>query len=668
MMIKRRLLLVCVGVMLLACLGRDSTAQSHIVPFPLGLMGPSVDYVPPSLGSVRRKLNDVAGGGFNIVYEFRGVQEIDEAEEYLNKAAVQGLQVVQNMPTCRAYESDDPMCQQFPVDIWSEAEWATFISTLATHNNLAAWYLPDEIDDYEAAANLYQWVRTYDPLDRPVYANPGSFHQSDIDQFPAFTDFLWAVSYPDLRGEPRALTTHMVNMDANACRGTDTRWGAILQFFDSIHFPEYGTEGYPTPHELRSDNYQAIIGGAKGLWYFNYEMGRGDGLDELWDEMITVADEIIGSGGLDEVILAPDVPQGIEKRIVSGPTQSPLTQGQVYDSIQYLQKWHEGDGTYLFAVNIATDTVEVDFSNLWAVTDTVEVLFEDRTIPITDDSFSDTFAQDDVHIYFYAAPQPAAPLASLTIDKTDSPDPVAPGETLTYTLVYTNGGPSNAQGVTLTDTLPSEMTFNGVVSVEPPLFGPTVTLPYLTWYTPTLAAGASGTLVFTATVDAAATVGTITNTAVITSVTLDDKADNNDAEPTLVAVTHLTVIEADSPDPATVGNALTYAITVTNSGPSTATGIMLTDTLPESVTFGSATPSQGSCSGTGTVICDLGTLTSSATATITIMVTPTARGTIVNTASVTGNEPDPYMDDNTVTEDTTVNLQIYLPLVCRDHY
>lgn len=543
-MIKRRILSVCMVTILVACmvmtllvcLEQGSSAQNHSVPFPLGLMGPSVDNDPPELGTVSEKLADIAAGGFNIVHELRVVQEIDEAELYLNQAEAAGLQVVQNMPTCRAYESDHPLCEQYSVDVWSEAEWATFITTTAAYDNLIAWYLPDEIDDYQAAANLYEWVQTYDPLDRPVYANPGSFSQSDIDQFPAFSDFLWGVSYPELEEEPRALTTHMMKMGAHACRGTDTRWGAILQFFDNTHFPEYGTAGHPTARELRSDSYQAIIGGAKGLWYFSYDMGRGDGMDEQWNEMITITNEIIGSGGLDEVILTPDVPQGIVKRIVSGPPQSPPTQDKVYDSIQFLQKWQEGEGTWLFAVNIATGTVEVEFGNLWAETGTVEVLFEGRTIPIVDDAFSDTFAQDDVHIYYYEASQPAVPLASLIITKTAAPDPVMTGATLTYTLAYANNGPSDAQTVILTDTLPSEVTFGGVASVVPPLFGPTVTLPYLTWYTPTLAADDSGTIVFTVTVDVAAS-GIITNSVVITSSTLDDDPGDNDAqEPTIIIV------------------------------------------------------------------------------------------------------------------------------------
>ena len=545
-MIKKRLLPVCMVMtlvacmvmILLVCLEQGSSAQNHIVPFPLGLIGPSADNDPPELGTVPEKLADVVVRGFNIVSELRGVQEIAEAEDYLNQAEAAGLLVVQNMPLCRAYESDHPICQEYPVDVWSEAEWATFITTTAAYDNLVAWFLPDEIDDYQAAANLYQWVHTYDPLDRPVYANPGSFSQSDIDQFPAFTDFLWAVSYPELEEEPRALTTHMMKMDAHACQGTDTRWGAILQFFESsAHFPEYGTVGHPTARELRSDSYQAIIGGATGLWYFSYEYGRGDGLDEQWNEMITITDEIIGSGGLDEVILAPDVPQGVERRSVSGPAQSPPTQGRFYNSIQFLQKWRQGDGTYLFAVNIATDTVEVEFSNLWAETDTVEVLFEGRTIPIVDDAFSDTFAQDDVHIYFYAAPQPAAPVASLTITETDSPDPVA------------------------------------------------------------------------------------------------------------------------------MWNTLTYTITVTNNGPSAATGVTITDTLPGGVMFGAATASRGSCSGTGPIICSLGTLHSSVTALVTIAVIPTEVGVITNTATVTANEIDINLADNTVTEDTTVYARVYMPLV-----
>ena len=50
-------------------------------------------------------------------------------------------------------------------------------------------------------------------------------------------------------------------------------------------------------------------------------------------------------------------------------------------------------------------------------------------------------------------------LIDLAIDKTGTPDPVRAGETMTYQLLVTNQGPSNATGVTVVDTLPAGVTF-----------------------------------------------------------------------------------------------------------------------------------------------------------------------------------------------------------------
>lgn len=117
----------------------------------------------------------------------------------------------------------------------------------------------------------------------------------------------------------------------------------------------------------------------------------------------------------------------------------------------------------------------------------------------------------------------------------------------------------------------------------------------------------------------------------------------------------LAISRSDSPDPVTVGNALTYTITVANHGPSAATGVTMTDALAGSLTFVSATPSQGTCSGTSTVTCKLGTLAISASATVTIVVTPTQPGGISNTATVTANELDPDTSNNSATHVTTIN-------------
>ncbi|MEE9293850.1 MAG: CFI-box-CTERM domain-containing protein [Phycisphaerae bacterium] len=119
--------------------------------------------------------------------------------------------------------------------------------------------------------------------------------------------------------------------------------------------------------------------------------------------------------------------------------------------------------------------------------------------------------------------------------------------------------------------------------------------------------------------------------------------------------TDVSVTESGSPDPVTVGSSLTYTITVANAGPGAATGVTLTDTLPAGVTFVSAAPSQGSCSGTSTVTCDLMTVIDGVNATVTLIVTPTtANPALSNTASVSGNFTDTDPGNNSATAMTTV--------------
>jgi uncharacterized repeat protein (TIGR01451 family) len=115
----------------------------------------------------------------------------------------------------------------------------------------------------------------------------------------------------------------------------------------------------------------------------------------------------------------------------------------------------------------------------------------------------------------------------------------------------------------------------------------------------------------------------------------------------------LVLTMTDSPDPVQVGNNLTYTITVSNVDPVSSMTATMTDHLPAGVNFVSASPSQGSCTGTSTVVCDLGFIVAGANATVSLVVTPTTAGTLSNTASVPDFE-DPTPLNNTDTELTTV--------------
>ena len=114
-----------------------------------------------------------------------------------------------------------------------------------------------------------------------------------------------------------------------------------------------------------------------------------------------------------------------------------------------------------------------------------------------------------------------------------------------------------------------------------------------------------------------------------------------------------------SAGPYAVGTNVTFAANVLNQGPKDATGVTFTDTLPTDLNFVSATAAPGSCvQAHGIVNCSIGALASASESNISIVVTPTAVGTVSNTMNVTGNEPDLVPTNNTATQ--TINV---VPLV-----
>jgi len=117
----------------------------------------------------------------------------------------------------------------------------------------------------------------------------------------------------------------------------------------------------------------------------------------------------------------------------------------------------------------------------------------------------------------------------------------------------------------------------------------------------------------------------------------------------------LSLAKSGSPDPVPVGERLTYTLLVTNQGPVAATGVALTDNLPLEVTLESISPSQGACGESGGIVtCDLGDVASSASATVEIVVIPTASGIVTNTALVTATQIDLDPANNSALLETLV--------------
>lgn len=121
----------------------------------------------------------------------------------------------------------------------------------------------------------------------------------------------------------------------------------------------------------------------------------------------------------------------------------------------------------------------------------------------------------------------------------------------------------------------------------------------------------------------------------------------------------LSVTKTHAPATISAGNDVTYTITVHNDGPSESSDVTLTDQLPASFAYASATPSAGSCTPSGaalggTVTCDLGDIADEGTVTVEIVTTPTQAGTFVNNAGVSAANVDPATGNNSTTDSITV--------------
>lgn len=237
------------------------------------------------------------------------------------------------------------------------------------------------------------------------------------------------------------------------------------------------------------------------------------------------------------------------------------------------------------------------------------------------------------------------PGADMGVTMTAAPDPLIIGDYVTYTITVTNGGPSGVQAASLTQLLPSGIS---LVSASPSQGGWTLSGNVLTFGLGSMAARSSATITV---IGQAIAQGTFTTTATASS----EQPDYNPANNVAAAVSHVHVQTADlavslSVNPSTIfdGDTFTYTVTVVNNGPSSATGVLLTNTLPVGVVLISPTSSQGTVTVLGNqVVCSLGTLTNASSAVTTLKVQAVAEGALMETSQVTADQTDPVAGNNT---------------------
>ncbi len=290
----------------------------------------------------------------------------------------------------------------------------------------------------------------------------------------------------------------------------------------------------------------------------------------------------------------------------------------------------------------ATVTVVVDISPdaTGTINNTADVT-SDTTDPVSaNDSDTDSTS--------------VAVLADLTITKSaDVSSAVAGLDSIVYTITVTNNGPATATSVTVADTLPAGVSGATTIGCDEDDGGvPTCTLTSGA----SIDVGANAQYTITVAVDANATTpSTITNSATASSPD-DSETGNNTAtaDVNVVAQADLGITKSDTGfDPVVTNAPLVYTITVTNSGPSDATNVVVTDTLPAGlmspVTAGCLNDTAGAAS------CMLGTIAAGAMTQYTITgLAPATPGSISNSATVASDATDNTPGNDIATEGTLV--------------
>ncbi|WP_321422023.1 invasin domain 3-containing protein [uncultured Methanobacterium sp.] len=245
-------------------------------------------------------------------------------------------------------------------------------------------------------------------------------------------------------------------------------------------------------------------------------------------------------------------------------------------------------------------------------------------------------------------------LVDIKVVQTANKEDVRVGDNVIYTITVTNYGPDTANAIVITDLLPTGMTYVSNTRTAGSYSSTTGK-----WSGFALTSGSSATLTLTGKATSTVANSLVTNFANQTSQTEYDKIYDTSNSSVYVYnnkanVTVSQTVNNGSSTTANVGDTITYIITAVNNGPDQATGLKITDIIPEGLSDITYTASTGlNTYNTTTGIWNIGNLNNLATATLKITgkVTSTLAGltttNYANRTAQTGYNPSPSTTSTT---------------------
>ncbi|WP_157468565.1 lectin-like domain-containing protein [Desulfatibacillum aliphaticivorans] len=354
----------------------------------------------------------------------------------------------------------------------------------------------------------------------------------------------------------------------------------------------------------------------------------------------------------EDIVIEDTLPAGLTYVGISGTGWSLLSSsGQTY---QWTHAGPLANGADLPALTV---TVAVDEDAYPSVTNTATVTSDSQDQDNTNDSDSDTVT---VHA-----------LADLSITKSHTGD-FGSESTGSYDIVVTNNGPTEDPAATIyvMDTLPTGLTYNSVSGTGWSLASSSGQDYTFAHAGPLASGGSLDTLTVTVYASSSA-VGTVVNTATVSSSTNDDDATNDTATDSTIVLpsVDLAVTKSHTGASFSIGDNVTFDVAVTNNGPNDETGaITVYDELPTGLTYDSFSGtgwSLAASSGQEYTFTHAGPLNVSAslpTLSIVATVGAAAYPTADNTVTVYATSFDPTSSNDEATDTVTVEPWVDLSI------
>ncbi len=236
----------------------------------------------------------------------------------------------------------------------------------------------------------------------------------------------------------------------------------------------------------------------------------------------------------------------------------------------------------------------------------------------------------------------------LVMTKSVNPQSANLSEQITFTLTVSNSGPGTAKEVQVTDKIPE-----GTTLVSPETAKGSYDQTSGIWSVGELAPQESAVLTLVVTAD---TPGSRINNAEATTSSNDADSSNNAASATIEVqenTVDLQLTKSASPDSVKVGEQISYTVTVSNSGRSTAKDVSVADKIPEGTILVSSEPGKGTYD-QATGIWSIGELAPEESVTLTLIATSDTPGSITNAAEATTSSNDVDLSNNAASAATTV--------------